>query len=96
MFEVNGLTEKELYEKQEMLMSRLAHMSRSHQYGTGIYTQCFNWLQELEREISDRMILEDSKDIKSGIVATIGEPVEKEKTDGKESKRQRLRLKRRT
>ena len=93
MFDPNGMTEKELYEKQEKLTDRLSIMSRNHQYGTSIYTQCFNWLRAVEQEISDRIQMEDLGALEPGTVAIIGEKIEEPETDGEKTKRKKLRFK---
>lgn len=78
---LKDLTDTELYERQNKLISRMSMLANSGQQSTAAYNQCLNWMNDIEFEMFERA----NPDIgESGTVAIIGEP-ENETEEGKDT-----------
>ena len=78
---LNELSLDELYEKSNELHKRMAYVTQFGGHNSYVYNQCVNWLQHIELEIQERMIMENF-DFESGTVTIIGEATEEPKKKG--------------
>jgi len=70
--QLKDLTDTELYEKQNLLSSRLSMLAHSGKSNTMAYNQCYTWFMEINEEMFERSRMSD--DDVSGSVIIIGEP----------------------